>query len=117
VTGLNHRVMVLAAEGPPGLLPAREQMAVSLGWHIILACFGVAFPTIICDAPARNRPRRSDCPGYCCGSPKPNPGAEADQMAGPRRSSASVCGTGRHIVRAVISLDAAPPPFPVANEI
>lgn len=32
---------------PPGLLPAREQMAVSLGWHIILACFGVAFPTMI----------------------------------------------------------------------
>jgi cytochrome d ubiquinol oxidase subunit I len=39
--------MILAAGGPPGLLPAREQMAVSLGWHIILACFGVAFPTII----------------------------------------------------------------------
>jgi cytochrome d ubiquinol oxidase subunit I len=33
--------------GPPGLLPAREQMAVSLGWHIVLACFGVAFPTMI----------------------------------------------------------------------
>ena len=44
--GLNH-TMILAAGGPPGLLPAREQMAVSLGWHIILACFGVAFPTMI----------------------------------------------------------------------
>jgi cytochrome d ubiquinol oxidase subunit I len=44
---LSTSVMVLAAGGPPGLLPAREQMAVSLGWHIILACFGVAFPTII----------------------------------------------------------------------
>jgi cytochrome d ubiquinol oxidase subunit I len=44
---LSDSVMVLAAEGPPGLLPAREQMAVSLGWHIILACFGVAFPTMI----------------------------------------------------------------------
>ncbi|MCM0620246.1 cytochrome ubiquinol oxidase subunit I [Nocardioides bruguierae] len=32
---------------PAGLLPARQQMALSLGWHIILACFGVAFPTII----------------------------------------------------------------------
>jgi hypothetical protein len=40
-------VLVLAAGGPSGLLPAREQMAVSLGWHIILACFGVAFPTMI----------------------------------------------------------------------
>lgn len=32
---------------PAGLLPAREQMAVSLGWHIVLACFGVAFPAMI----------------------------------------------------------------------
>ncbi|OKH62607.1 cytochrome BD ubiquinol oxidase subunit I [Mycobacterium sp. SWH-M3] len=41
--------LLVLAEGqqPPGLLPARQQMAVSLGWHIVLACFGVAFPTII----------------------------------------------------------------------
>ena len=32
---------------PAGLLPAREQMALSLGWHIVLASFGVAFPTMI----------------------------------------------------------------------
>jgi cytochrome bd ubiquinol oxidase subunit I len=38
---------VLAAAGPSGLLPAREQMAFSLGWHIILSCFGVAFPAMI----------------------------------------------------------------------
>ncbi len=36
----------LAAE-PEGLLPARQQMALSLGWHIILSCFGVAFPAMI----------------------------------------------------------------------
>jgi cytochrome bd ubiquinol oxidase subunit I len=36
-----------ASDVPPGLLPAREQMALSLGWHIILACFGVAFPSMI----------------------------------------------------------------------
>jgi cytochrome bd ubiquinol oxidase subunit I len=30
-----------------GLLPARQQMAFSLGWHIVLACFGVAFPAMI----------------------------------------------------------------------
>jgi cytochrome d ubiquinol oxidase subunit I len=36
----------LVAE-PEGLLPAREQMALSLGCHIILACFGVAFPAMI----------------------------------------------------------------------
>jgi cytochrome d ubiquinol oxidase subunit I len=34
-------------EDPSGLLPARQQMALSLGWHIILACFGVAFPAMI----------------------------------------------------------------------
>lgn len=28
-------------------MPARQQMAFSLGWHIILACFGVAFPAMI----------------------------------------------------------------------
>lgn len=40
-------VMVLASDSPPGLLPARQQMAVSLGFHIILACFGVAFPAMM----------------------------------------------------------------------
>ena len=40
-------VVLAASDGPAGLLPAREQMALSLGWHIILACFGVAFPTMI----------------------------------------------------------------------
>ena len=40
------RLVAMAAE-PAGLLPAREQMALSLGWHIVLACFGVAFPAMI----------------------------------------------------------------------
>jgi cytochrome bd ubiquinol oxidase subunit I len=40
-------VAVLASSGPAELFPARQQMAVSLGFHIVLACFGVAFPTII----------------------------------------------------------------------
>ncbi len=26
---------------------ARQQMAISLGWHIVIACFGVAFPAMI----------------------------------------------------------------------
>lgn len=39
--------VLTSSDAPPGLLPAREQMALSLGWHIILACFGVAFPTMI----------------------------------------------------------------------
>ncbi|MBC9225382.1 cytochrome ubiquinol oxidase subunit I [Aeromicrobium sp. 636] len=39
--------VVLAGDDPAGLLPARQQMALSLGWHIILASFGVAFPAMI----------------------------------------------------------------------
>lgn len=35
---------VLASDA---LLPARNQMALSLGWHIILACFGMSFPAMI----------------------------------------------------------------------
>jgi cytochrome d ubiquinol oxidase subunit I len=41
------RALVALGGDPPGLLPAREQMALSLGWHIVLACFGVAFPAMI----------------------------------------------------------------------
>jgi cytochrome bd-type quinol oxidase subunit 1 len=40
-------VHLSARTEPAGLLPAREQMALSLGWHIVLACFGVAFPAMI----------------------------------------------------------------------
>jgi cytochrome d ubiquinol oxidase subunit I len=40
-------IAVLASDAPAGLLPARQQMAVSLGFHIVLACFGVAFPAMI----------------------------------------------------------------------
>lgn len=38
---------LLAAAEPAALLPARWQMAISLGSHIVLSCFGVAFPVII----------------------------------------------------------------------
>ncbi|MEO7572635.1 MAG: cytochrome ubiquinol oxidase subunit I, partial [Acidimicrobiales bacterium] len=40
-------VSLLAAEEPSSLLAARWQMALSLGWHIVLACFGVAFPLLV----------------------------------------------------------------------
>lgn len=36
-----------AVAEPDALLPARQQMAISLGSHIILSCFGVAFPVIM----------------------------------------------------------------------
>jgi cytochrome d ubiquinol oxidase subunit I len=39
-------VTVLLAEAS-SLLPARYQMAFSLGWHIVIASFGVAFPAMI----------------------------------------------------------------------
>jgi cytochrome d ubiquinol oxidase subunit I len=36
---------ILARAASPGdLVAAREQMALSLGWHIVLACFGVGLP-------------------------------------------------------------------------
>ena len=38
---------MLSVFASDALLPARNQMALSLGWHIILACFGMAFPAMI----------------------------------------------------------------------
>ncbi len=37
----------LFADASSALLPARNQMALSLGWHIVLSCFGMAFPAMI----------------------------------------------------------------------
>jgi cytochrome d ubiquinol oxidase subunit I len=34
------------ADAAQNLFPARMQMALSLGWHIIFSCFGIAFPLI-----------------------------------------------------------------------
>jgi cytochrome d ubiquinol oxidase subunit I len=36
----------LEAATPADLLAARQQMALSLGWHIVFACFGVGMPLI-----------------------------------------------------------------------
>ena len=36
-----------ASVDPQGLTYARSQMALSLGWHIVIACLGVAFPAIV----------------------------------------------------------------------
>ncbi|GLZ27960.1 cytochrome ubiquinol oxidase subunit I [Lentzea sp. NBRC 105346] len=35
------------ADASGNLYPARMQMALSLGWHIVFACFGIAFPAIV----------------------------------------------------------------------
>jgi cytochrome d ubiquinol oxidase subunit I len=49
----------LAAATPADLYHARMQMAVTLGWHIILSCFGIAFPSLVLYAEWRGR-RRAD---------------------------------------------------------
>ncbi len=41
---MDHVTVLADAAG--NLYPARMQMALSLGWHIIFACFGIAFPLI-----------------------------------------------------------------------
>jgi cytochrome d ubiquinol oxidase subunit I len=38
--------LVVLADAAENLRPARMQMALSLGWHIIFSCFGIAFPLI-----------------------------------------------------------------------
>jgi cytochrome d ubiquinol oxidase subunit I len=47
---LTHAAGVLAMATPRQVVPARAQMATTLGFHIILACFGIAFPTIVLTA-------------------------------------------------------------------
>ena len=37
-------LQVVLAEAAENLYPARMQMALSLGWHIVFSCLGVAFP-------------------------------------------------------------------------
>src|SRR6202020_767318 len=39
--------LLAAAQGGAQVVPARAQMATTLGFHIILACFGIALPTIV----------------------------------------------------------------------
>ena len=40
-------VLLTAAQGGAQVVPARTQMAATLGFHIILACFGIALPSIV----------------------------------------------------------------------
>jgi cytochrome d ubiquinol oxidase subunit I len=37
----------LVADASSNLLAARNQMGMTLGFHIVLACFGVAFPALM----------------------------------------------------------------------
>ncbi len=40
-------VAAASAQATGSVVPARAQMATTLGFHIILACLGIAFPTIV----------------------------------------------------------------------
>jgi cytochrome d ubiquinol oxidase subunit I len=40
-------LLLLATAESVNLLPARMQMAFTLGFHIILACFGVGLPVLL----------------------------------------------------------------------
>jgi cytochrome d ubiquinol oxidase subunit I len=55
---MGHAGTLLAAT-PADLYHARMQMAVSLGWHIVIASFGVGFPSMVLYAEWRSR-RRDD---------------------------------------------------------
>jgi cytochrome bd ubiquinol oxidase subunit I len=43
----SETVLLAAAQVSGNPVPARGQMAATLGFHIILACFGIAFPTFV----------------------------------------------------------------------
>ena len=46
-SGVTVAATTVTGAEPAGLFPAREQMALTLGWHIVIACFGVALPAMI----------------------------------------------------------------------
>jgi cytochrome bd ubiquinol oxidase subunit I len=48
-------VVAFAAVDQPDLWAARAQMALSLGWHIVIACFGVGLPLLVLIAELRGR--------------------------------------------------------------
>jgi cytochrome d ubiquinol oxidase subunit I len=51
---------VLAVAIGQQVVPARAQMATTLGFHIILACFGIAFPTVVLAAEFRGLSRSDE---------------------------------------------------------
>ena len=55
-----HATQVLAVVIGQQVVPARAQMATTLGFHIILACFGIAFPAVVLVAEFRGLSRSDD---------------------------------------------------------
>src|SRR5881227_3117153 len=52
-------MLAMLAQPPLEVVPARAQMGSSLGFHIILACMGIAFPAVVMTAHYRGL-RRGD---------------------------------------------------------
>ena len=44
---IGDQLRFVALDAPADFVYARSQMALSLGWHIVMACFGVAFPAMV----------------------------------------------------------------------
>ena len=55
-------LLTATAATPADLTAARSQMAVSLGWHIVVACLGVGFPALVLIAEWRGQ--RTGDPTY-----------------------------------------------------
>jgi cytochrome bd ubiquinol oxidase subunit I len=60
VTGVGHVAVVAATRVSGEVIPARAQMATTLGFHIILACLGIALPAIVLLAEFIGLRRRDD---------------------------------------------------------
>ncbi|HTW04338.1 MAG TPA: cytochrome ubiquinol oxidase subunit I [Streptosporangiaceae bacterium] len=60
MTGVGHVAVVAAARVTGEVVPARAQMATTLGFHIILACLGIALPAIVLLAEFIGLRRRDD---------------------------------------------------------
>src|ERR1700750_2387586 len=43
----SETVLLATAQVPGNVVPDRAQMATTLGFHIILACFGIALPSFV----------------------------------------------------------------------
>ena len=62
----SYPVLLTAARTGGEVVPARAQMASTLGFHIILACLGIALPTFVLLAEFIGLRRRTP---RCCGWP------------------------------------------------
>ncbi|WP_324273165.1 hypothetical protein [Blastococcus brunescens] len=88
---------LLAAADPEQLLPARQQMAFTLGFHIVLVPFGVAFTFLMLLANWRGL-RRGTRRRWCWrAGGRRSPACSSPSVPSPApcsRSSSGCCGRG-----------------------